>query len=58
MTFNFLAKIIIWLQFDTISVGAVGKERHTFDLVKILKGLERLADSLPLITNTSDKVEE
>lgn len=33
----------IWLQYKTISVG-VGKEKKTFDLIKIFEGLERLAE--------------
>lgn len=33
----------IWLQFNTLSVG-VGENRRTFDLVKILEGLTRLAE--------------
>jgi hypothetical protein len=33
----------IHLQFDKISVGT-GDNKHTFDLVKIFKGLEHIAD--------------
>lgn len=35
--------IDIWLQFDTISVGS-GERRATFDLAKLLTGIEKLAD--------------
>lgn len=35
--------IDIWLQFDTISVGS-GEKRATFDLAKLLSGIEKLAD--------------
>lgn len=33
----------IWLQYKTITVG-VGKEKKTFDLIKIFEGLERLSE--------------
>lgn len=33
----------IWLQYKTISVG-VGKDKKTFDLIKIFEGLERLSE--------------
>lgn len=33
----------IWLQYKTITVG-VGKDKKTFDLIKIFEGLERLAE--------------
>ena len=53
----------IWLQFNTLSVG-VGENRHTFDLVKILQGLTRLAEvtivrqDTPVEENTTDDIEE
>ena len=54
----------IWLQFNTLSVG-VGENRHTFDLVKILEGLTRLAEvtmvrqeAQPVEENTTDDIEE
>ena len=33
----------IWLEFNTITVG-IGDKKQTFDLVKILKGLEKLGE--------------
>ena len=33
----------IWLQFDTITIGAVNSEPKTYDLRAIFDGLERLA---------------
>lgn len=33
----------IFLQFDKVSVGT-GNNKHTFDLVKIFKGLDHIAD--------------
>lgn len=54
----------IWLQFNTLSVG-VGENRHTFDLVKILEGLTRLAEvtivrqeAQPIEENATDDIEE
>jgi ABC-type hemin transport system substrate-binding protein len=54
----------IWLQFNTLSVG-VGENRHTFDLVKILEGLTRLAEvtivrqeAQPVEKNATDDIEE
>ena len=53
----------IWLQFNTLSVG-VGENRHTFDLVKILEGLTRLAEvtivrqDSPAEENATDDIEE
>ena len=54
----------IWLQFNTLSVG-VGENRHTFDLVKILEGLTRLAEvtmvrqeAQPVEENATDDIEE
>ena len=53
----------IWLQFNTLSVG-VGENRHTFDLVKILQGLTRLAEvtivrqDTPEEENATDDIEE
>lgn len=38
----------IYLQFDKISVGT-GNNKHTFDLVKIFKGLEHIADVSKMI---------
>lgn len=38
----------IHLQFDKISVGT-GDNKHTFDLVKIFKGLEHIADISKMI---------
>lgn len=46
----------IWLQFNTLSVG-VGENRHTFDLVKILEGLTRLAE-VTIIRQEAQPVEE
>ena len=41
-TINLLPRDI-WIEFNTISVG-VGKNKKTFDLVKIFEGLEKLAE--------------
>ena len=46
----------IWLQFDTISVGS-GERRATFDLVKLLAGIEKLAD-LTMVRQEAQQVEE
>ena len=46
----------IWLQFNTLSVG-IGENRRTFDLVKILEGLTRLAD-LTMVRQEAKSVEE
>jgi len=40
---NPIGPMDIWLQFDTISVGS-GERRATFDLAKLLAGIEKLAD--------------
>lgn len=53
----------IWLQFNTLSVG-VGENRRTFDLVKILEGLTRLAEvtivrqDVPAEEDATDDIEE
>lgn len=54
----------IWLQFDTISVGS-GEKTATFDLAKLLAGIEKLADLTmvrqevqPAEENTTDDIEE
>ena len=43
ITLNQKGPIDIWLQFDTISVGS-GEKTATFDLAKLLAGIEKLAD--------------
>ncbi|MBR2247640.1 MAG: hypothetical protein IJ880_11590 [Bacilli bacterium] len=48
--------IDIWLQFDTISVGS-GEKRATFDLAKLLAGIEKLAD-LTMVRQEAQSAEE
>lgn len=44
----------IWLQFDTISVGS-GERRATFDLAKLLAGIEKLADVTMVREDSNNK---
>ena len=64
ITLNQKGPIDIWLQFDTISVGS-GERTATFDLAKLLAGIEKLADltmvrqeAQPAEENTTDDIEE
>lgn len=63
-TLNKARPIDIWFQFDTISVGS-SKKTATFDLAKLLAGIEKLAnltmvrqEAQPVEENTTDDIEE
>ena len=63
ITLNQKGPIDIWLQFDTISVGS-GERTATFDLAKLLAGIEKLADltmvrqEAPVEEESTDDIEE
>ena len=56
ITLNQKGPIDIWLQFDTISVGS-SEKTATFDLAKLLAGIEKLAD-LTMVRQEAKSVEE
>mgnify|MGYP003553554636 FL=1 len=55
-TINQAKPIDVWLQVDTISVGS-GEKTATFDLAKLLAGIEKLAD-LTIVRQEAQPVEE
>lgn len=54
ITLNQKGPIDIWLQFDTISVGS-GEKTATFDLAKLLAGIEKLADVTMIREDSNDE---
>ena len=48
----------IWLQFNTITIGAVDSEPKTYDLRAIFDGLERLATVTMVREEKTEEVKE